>query len=76
MIRQKELLSREADHRLMNGLQMVASLLSLQSRETKNAETAAELSRAANRVVAIGNVQRRLHALGHVRNVELKQYLA
>ncbi|WP_422857443.1 histidine kinase dimerization/phosphoacceptor domain -containing protein [Bradyrhizobium japonicum] len=31
-------MSRESDHRLMNGLQMVASLLSLQSREAPNAK--------------------------------------
>jgi hypothetical protein len=32
LLNQREILSREADHRLMNGLQMVVSLLSLQSR--------------------------------------------
>ncbi len=38
LIRHKDLMSRESDHRLMNGLQMVASLLSLQSREAPNAK--------------------------------------
>jgi len=75
LIRHKELMSRESDHRLMNGLQMVSSLLSLQSREAKNAKAAEQLKLAANRIATIGSVHKRLHALDHVRSVELKQYL-
>ena len=75
LIRHKDLMNRESDHRLMNGLQMVSSLLSLQSREAQNAKTAEQLKIAANRVATIGSVHQRLHALDHVRSVELKQYL-
>ncbi len=75
LIRHKDLMSREFDHRLMNGLQMVSSLLSLQSREAQNAEAAEQLKIAANRVATIGSVHKRLHALDHSRSVELKQYL-
>ena len=49
-IQRQELLSRESDHRLMNDLQMTISLLSLQSRSATNAEAAAQLAVAANRV--------------------------
>jgi two-component sensor histidine kinase len=75
LIRHKDLMNRESDHRLMNGLQMVSSLLSLQSREAKNSKAAEQLKIAANRVATIGSVHKRLHALDHVRTVELKQYL-
>ncbi|WP_420969844.1 sensor histidine kinase [Bradyrhizobium sp. B120] len=75
LIKHKDLMSRESDHRLMNGLQMVASLLSLQSRETPNARAADQLKIAANRVATIGSVHKRLHALDHVGSVELKNYL-
>ncbi len=75
LIRHKDLMSRESDHRLMNGLQMVSSLLSLQAREAHDIEAAEQLKMAANRVATIANVHRRLHALDHVGNVELKQYL-
>jgi two-component sensor histidine kinase len=75
LIRHKDLMSRESDHRLMNGLQMVSSLLSLQSREAQNAGAAEQLKIAANRVATIGSVHKRLHALDHVRTVELKEYL-
>ena len=75
LIRHKDLLSQESDHRLMNGLQMVASLLSIQSRATENAEAASLLVTASNRVAAIGRINRHLHALDHVESVEFKQYL-
>lgn len=76
LIRHKDLMSRESDHRLMNGLQMVSSLLSLQSRQAQNSKAAEQLKVAANRIATIGSVHKRLHALDHVRSVELKQYLA
>ncbi len=43
LIRHKDLLSAESDHRLMNGLQMVTSLLSMQSRLTHDKEAAAQV---------------------------------
>jgi two-component sensor histidine kinase len=77
LIQQKDILSKESEHRLLNGLQLVASLLSMQSRAAKSAETAAaaQLTIAANRVAALGRVHRHLHALDHVESVKFKQYL-
>ncbi len=75
LIRRKDLMSREADHRLMNGLQMASSLLSLQSREVQHAKAGEQLKIAANRVATIGSLHKRLHALDHVGSGELKQYL-
>jgi two-component sensor histidine kinase len=75
LIEQQELLSRESNHRLLNDLQMVMSLLSLQSRTSANAETAEQLGIAANRVGMVGRVHRRLHCLDGVATVSFKQYL-
>jgi two-component sensor histidine kinase len=74
-IGQQELLSQESDHRLLNGLQMVVSLLSLQSRASANADTAAQLAAAANRVATIERVHRRLHCFDGAPTVAFKQYL-
>lgn len=54
---------------------MITSLLSLQSQATQNAEAAALLTIASNRVAAIGRAHRHLHTLDHVESVEFKQYL-
>jgi two-component sensor histidine kinase len=74
LLQQKTMLGREFDHRLLNSLQLISSLLSLQSRATKNPEAAEQLSIAGNRVAALGRVHRRLHVLDHVETVEFKAY--
>jgi len=75
LIQQQAVLSQESDHRLLNGLQMIISLLSLQSRASENAEVASQLATAADRVAAIGRIHRRLHSLHGVQVFALKQYL-
>jgi two-component system, sensor histidine kinase PdtaS len=74
LLRHHDMLRQEFEHRLINGLQMIASLLSLQS-QTVTAEASAQLIIASRRVDALGRVHRRLHLLDHQRNVEFKQYL-
>ena len=70
------MLAKEFDHRLLNSMQLISSLLSLQSRTTKNPEAAAQLSIAGNRVASLGRVHRRLHVLDHLETVEFKQYVS
>ena len=76
ILRQKDILSKESEHRLLNGLQLITSLLSIQSRTTKNAEASAQLTIAANRVATLGKIHLHLHELDHVESVEFKQFLA
>ncbi len=75
LIRQQEILSKESDHRLLNDLQMIVSLLSLQSRASANPEVASQLAAASDRVATIGRIHRRLHSLDGVQTFALKQYL-
>ena len=75
LLAEQELLRSESDHRLLNGLQLVVSLLSLQSRTAVTPEVAAQLSIAANRVATIERVHRRLHYNDGTKTVELKKYL-
>lgn len=53
-----DLMRSEVDHRAMNNLQFVASLLQLQSRGATTAETSAQLLAAAARVAAVARVHR------------------
>jgi two-component sensor histidine kinase len=75
LLREQELLRAESDHRLLNGLQMVVSLLSLQSRSASTPDVARQLLVAANRVGAIERVHRRLHFHDGTKKVQLKKYL-
>jgi len=64
----------ELNHRLFNGLQSIASLLSAQGR-VATPEAAADLAIAASRIVAFGQVNRRLHWLDRQDRVEFSGYL-
>jgi two-component system, sensor histidine kinase PdtaS len=75
VIQQQDLLSTESDHRLLNDLQIIVSLLRLQSRAAASAEAASQLAIAAKRVATIGGLHQRLHSFDGVQVVAFKQYL-
>jgi two-component system, sensor histidine kinase PdtaS len=75
LIRQQQTLSEESDHRLLNGVQLIVSLLSLQSRAAENPEVAAQLAVAADRIATIGRIHRNLHSLDSVQTFALKPYI-
>jgi two-component system, sensor histidine kinase PdtaS len=75
LIQDQALLSKESDHRLLNDLQVIVSLLSLQSRASANAEVASELAAAANRIATIARMHRRLHYCDGIQSVAFKQFL-
>jgi two-component sensor histidine kinase len=75
LIQQQELSSKESDHRLLNDLQMIVSLLSLQSRASANAEVVSQLAIAANRVATIARVHKHLHSLDGAQTVAFKLYI-
>jgi two-component sensor histidine kinase len=71
----QSMLAQEFEHRLVNGLQLVVSLLSMQSRAATTPEAAAQLTIASRRVSALGRVHHRLHLLDQQDRVEFKGYL-
>jgi two-component sensor histidine kinase len=75
LVRQNEVLMREGDHRLMNSLQLVQSMLALQSRRASSEETRAQLDMAGSRVLAIATVHKQLHLAGSMEEVEIDAFL-
>lgn len=75
LIQRQELSKKEADHRLMNDLQMTISLLSLQSRSATSAEVAAQLAVAANRVSMIARIHHRLHSYDGAQAIGFRTFL-
>jgi two-component sensor histidine kinase len=75
LIQRQALLKKESDHRLLNDLQMTISLLSLQSRASINAEAAAQLIVAANRVAMIARIHHRLNSNEGVQTIEFTKFL-
>lgn len=75
LLRRNKMLSAEFEHRMLNNIQMVASILNVQSRSARNKEAADLLRDASQRLVAMGRIQRRLHTSQPDSTIELKSYL-
>lgn len=60
-IQQSELMAREIDHRVMNSLQFVSTLLKLQSKSVIIKDAASELKIAAQRIGAVAQVHRHFY---------------
>jgi PAS domain S-box-containing protein len=66
----RELLLREADHRIKNSLQLVGSVLSLQKTRLAAPELSAALDDAVSRVQAVAEAHRALHQSADLRSVD------
>jgi len=75
LLREKDLLMRELQHRIANSLQLLSSILSMQSRLVQNADTRAHLQAARQRIASIGAVYRHLYGAGSAALVEFGAFL-
>jgi two-component system, sensor histidine kinase PdtaS len=75
LLQRQGMLDQEFEHRIINGLQLIASLLSVQSRTVATLEARAQLNIAARRVIALGTVHHRLRPLDQPAQVEFKEFL-
>ena len=75
LLRQKEMLLEEMQHRILNSLQIIASILMLKSRSVASDETREQLQDAHRRVLSVAAVQRHLHVSGRNELVEVAPYL-
>jgi len=72
---ERALLMREVNHRVGNSLQLIASLLTLQSNANGNDEVSKALSAATGRVLAVAQIHRRLYTSDDVQSVAIDKYL-
>lgn len=63
-LQRSRMLAREIDHRVMNSLQQVSSLLTLQSRSLGDDEATRQLQLAATRVTAVARVHQHIFQSG------------
>ena len=75
LLRQKQVLLQEMQHRVANSLQIIASILMLKARLVTSEETRHHLEDAHQRVMSVAAVQSHLHKLGDVDHVEVGPYL-
>lgn len=76
LVEQKDLLFQELNHRVKNSLQIIASLIQLQSTTApEDAGTRSLLAETRNRVLTVAKLHEQLHLSDGVREVELGGYL-
>ena len=75
LLAEKDLLMQEVHHRVMNSLDMVKGLLSLQAGTLPEGEAKVQLRAAAARILTIAAVHRQLHRGGSVAAGDAAAYL-
>jgi two-component sensor histidine kinase len=76
LLRQKEILLQEMRHRVVNSLQIIASILLLKARTVQSEETRLHLQDAHQRVMSVATIQQQLHATRHDEPIKLGPYLS
>ena len=76
LLRQKQTLLEEMQHRVANSLQIIASILLIKARAVTSEETRHHLRDAHQRVLSVAEVQSQLHASGGVDQIEVGPYLS
>ena len=76
LLRQKEMLLQEMQHRVANSLQIIASILLIKVRTVHSEETRQHLQDAYQRVMSVATVQQQLQASGFGDRIEIGPYLS
>ena len=75
LLRQKDILLEELQHRVANSLQIIASIIMMKARAVELEEARHHLQEAHQRVMSVAAVQQQLHAAAPGAPVELEPYL-
>jgi two-component sensor histidine kinase len=76
LLRQKDVLLEEMQHRVANSLQIIASILLLKAKSVQSKETRQHLQDAHKRVMSVASVQQHLHASGTSGPIDIAPYLS
>src|SRR6266852_3005905 len=76
LLRQKDVLLEELQHRVANSLQIIASIILMKARTVQSEETRLHLQDAHDRVMSVAAVQEHLHASGASGPIEMAPYLS
>ena len=75
LLRQKDVLMDEIQHRVTNSLQIIASIILMKAKSVDSEETRRHLHDAHIRVMSVAAVQQHLHASAAVGSMEMQPYL-
>ncbi len=73
--KEQMVLMQEVHHRVKNNLQLIASLINLQSTQVANAEVARELEKTRSRIMSIALIHQKLYQHENMSSVDLQSFL-
>jgi len=76
LLRQKQILLDEMQHRVANSLQIIASILMLKARAVTSEEARSHLADAHQRVMSVASVQQHLHTVDGIDQIDVETYLS
>jgi two-component sensor histidine kinase len=75
LLKQKDLLLRELQHRVMNSLTLLSGLVEMQRRSSRSAVAKENLATARDRIIAMGTVYRHLYQTNALEYVEFSEFI-
>jgi chemotaxis protein methyltransferase CheR len=75
LLRQKDILLEEIQHRISNSLQIIAGIILMKANTVSSEETRSLLRDTHDRVISIATIQQQLNASGIVGPIEMLPYL-
>ncbi len=75
LLREKEVLLLEMQHRIFNSLQIIANIIMMKTRVTTSEEARRHLQDAYSRVMSVATLQRHIDTAGRTELVEVAPYL-
>ncbi|ABE63316.1 MAG: signal transduction histidine kinase [Nitrobacter sp.] len=76
LLKQKDVLLDELQHRISNSLQIIASIILMKAKTVESEETRVHLQDAHKRVMSVAAVQQQLHGSGASGPIEMVPYLS
>jgi two-component sensor histidine kinase len=71
---EKTILLKEIHHRVKNNLQIIISLLRLQSYQIENSETIQSFNEAINRILTISSIHEKIYQNNSFNNINIEEY--